>query len=378
MDAGAQERVVDPGFLTISNVAKRFPDGNGGFIPAVRSFSLSIAKGEFVTILGPSGCGKTTTLRIVGGLETPDSGDVLLDGKRINQLPAQERNMPLVFQSYVLFPHLDVYENIAYGLRLRGLSGDVIENDVEMSLQLVNLFGLEKRFPNTLSGGQQQRVALARALVLKPTVLLFDEPLSNLDTKLRGQMRGEIKRIQSMLGITTLYVTHDQSEALGISDRVVVMHHGQVEQVGTPEEVYGSPRSLFVADFVGNANFIEARIAEVTDTVVMVQVQGKYIEVPRYCRNPEFREGDEVYLVTKPEAVHLSIEGSNDGSGFTGRLVNRFFMGASVEYEVEFENGFLTAVQMSRDGTTVSVGTTVNIEFEVEHFRLFRKSDQPL
>lgn len=362
--AGTEDR-----FLMLRNISKSFQIPNGRSVPAVRDVSLSITRGEFVTILGPSGCGKTTTLRIVGGLETPDSGDVLLDGRTVNTMPAHDRNMPLVFQSYALFPHMDVFDNIAYGLRLRGLPAEVIQNDVEMSLQLVNLVGLEHRDPRTLSGGQQQRVALARALVLKPTVILFDEPLSNLDTRMRNQMRTEIRRIQRMLGITALYVTHDQAEALSISDRVVVMNNGLVEQVGTPEQVYGNPGSLFVADFVGSANFIEALIEEITETTLVVELHGSYLELDRSCAVDGIREDDEVYLAIKPEAVHLA----RGPASFKGIISGRFYFGRSVEYEAEFENVFLTSVDTSRERFDLKPGETVGITFDAEHFRVFRK-----
>jgi iron(III) transport system ATP-binding protein len=362
---------VKPEYLTLEHIAKCFDDGNGGSVPAVRAVSLSIVKGEFVTILGPSGCGKTTTLRIVAGFETPDSGNVLLEGVNLNGVPAQERNMPLVFQSYALFPHLNVFDNIAYGLQLRDIPKEVIRNDVEMSLQLVNMAGLEKRFPRTLSGGQQQRVALARALVLKPSIILFDEPLSDLDAKLRNQMRSEIKRIQQMLGITALYVTHDQAEALSISDRVVVMNRGLIEQVGTPEEIYANPNSLFVADFVGNANFVEAVVEEITDAVIVANFQGRSVEIPRENCVDEVHEDEEVYLAIKPEAVHLT----RGNSTFTGKLAGRFFLGRTVEYNIEFENTFLTAILSNEEPIPAewSIGSTVHLGFNKNHFRVFRK-----
>ncbi len=358
-------------YLRLEAIAKSFDDGNGGRVPAVCSISLSIAKGEFVTILGPSGCGKTTTLRIVAGFETPDSGEVVVDGIRVNHLPAQQRNMPLVFQSYALFPHMNVFDNIAYGLEFRDIPKEVIRNDVEMSLQLLNMVGLEKRFPSTLSGGQQQRVSLARALVLKPSIILFDEPLSNLDAKLRNQMRAEIKRIQQMLGITALYVTHDQAEALSISDRVVVMNRGLIEQVGTPEEIYANPNSLFVADFVGNANFIEAVVEELSDSTVVTNIQGRSVEIPRENLAEPVAEDEEVYVAIKPEAVHLT----RDAASFTGKLAGRFYLGRTVEYNIEFENTFLTSIDSSGelDSNGLSIGQTVGITFNKAHFRIFRK-----
>jgi iron(III) transport system ATP-binding protein len=249
-------------YLDLNNVVKVFQDGQGGRVRAVDDVSLSIKKGEFVTLLGPSGCGKTTTLRMVAGFEVQNSGDIILNGKNIDNVAAYDRNMPMVFQSYALFPHMSIFENIAYGLKVRKMSRETIRNDVAMACQMVNLSGLEKRYPGELSGGQQQRVALARALVLKPEIMLFDEPLSNLDAKLRIQTRTEIMRVQQMLGITALYVTHDQSEALSMSDRIVVMNQGKVEQFGTPEEIYASPATPFVADFIGNANFVNVLVKE--------------------------------------------------------------------------------------------------------------------
>ncbi len=219
-------------YLQLKNLTKQFNDGRGTVVTAVDDISLTIHKGEFVTLLGPSGCGKTTTLRMVAGFEVQNTGDIILDGKFINNVAAFNRNMPMVFQSYALFPHLTIFENIAYGLKIKKLSRDVIRNDVAMACQMVNLVGLEDRYPGELSGGQQQRVALARAIVLKPEIILFDEPLSNLDAKLRIQTRNEIKRVQQLLGITALYVTHDQSEALSMSDRIVIMNRGKLCRSG--------------------------------------------------------------------------------------------------------------------------------------------------
>src|SRR5512145_1719142 len=229
-------------YLTLENITKVFPTrGNVGEVVAVHDVNLEIPKGELVTLLGPSGCGKTTTLRMIAGFEFPTSGRIVLDGKEINPLPPHQRDMSMVFQSYALFPHLTVFENIAYGLNVQKLSKKTITERVGRVLDLVHLKGYGDRAPGQLSGGQQQRVALARALVMEPKVLLMDEPLSNLDAKLRESMRTEIRRIQRSLGITSVYVTHDQIEAMTLSDRVVVMNKGLIEQVGTPVEVYRYP-----------------------------------------------------------------------------------------------------------------------------------------
>ena len=218
---------------------------------------LEVKDGEFLTLLGPSGCGKTTTLRMIAGFERPDGGEILFDGRRVNDLPPYERNIGIVFQDYALFPHMTVFKNVAFGLEMKKLPKSEIERKVKWALEITGLVGLEKRYPEQLSGGQQQRVALARALVVEPEVLLLDEPLSNLDAKIRERLRGEIKRIQRELGITTVYVTHDQEEAMAVSDRIAVMNFGRVEQVGKPLELYYRPRTEFVARFLGISNILE-------------------------------------------------------------------------------------------------------------------------
>ena len=246
------------GRLELRDVVKVFSN-RGKDVYAVHGVSLDIAPGEFVTLLGPSGCGKTTTLRMIAGFEDTTSGQVVLDGQNMVSLPPNKRPMSMVFQSYALFPHLSVRENIAYGLKLRHTKPEEIREQVEIALTSMNLNSLADRAPNELSGGQQQRVALARAMVMRPKVLLFDEPLSNLDAKLRVRMRLEIRRLQQRMGITSIYVTHDQAEAMTMSDRIVVMNAGTIEQVATPEEIYRRPASVFVADFIGRANFLAQR-----------------------------------------------------------------------------------------------------------------------
>src|SRR5512143_3151308 len=238
-------------YLTLENITKIFPArGNVGEVTAVKGVNLDIDKGDLVTLLGPSGCGKTTTLRMIAGFEFPTEGTITLDGQEINSLPSHKRDMSMVFQSYAIFPHLNVFENIAYGLNVQRLDRRAILKRVNRVLDLVHLEGYGDRAPGQLSGGQQQRVALARALVMEPKVLLMDEPLSNLDAKLREEMRTEIRRIQKSLNITSVYVTHDQIEAMTLSDRIVVMNAGIIEQIGTPVQVYRFPNSRFVADFI--------------------------------------------------------------------------------------------------------------------------------
>ena len=293
-------------YLELKNLTKVFNLGKQNEITALDDLSLTVKEGEFVTLLGPSGCGKTTALRITAGFELPTAGDVFIDGVNVANLTPDKRDTAMVFQNYALFPHLTVYENIAYGLKVMKMPKDVIRNDVAMAAQVVNLVGMEKRFPGSLSGGQQQRVALARALVMKPKMLLFDEPLSNLDLKLRLQTRTEIKRVQQMLGMTVLYVTHDQSEALSMSDRVFIMNHGRIIQSGTPEEIYNNPASAFIADFIGNANFISAEVEETEGRRITVRFGSRIIIVEQNDDSEIFSEGEEVYIAVKPEAIQIS------------------------------------------------------------------------
>src|SRR5205807_9023367 len=259
----------------VDGVSKRYAHRVKGEIYAARDVRLDVRPGEFLTLLGPSGCGKTTTLRMIAGYEKPDAGRIRFGGQDVTDLPANQRNIGFVFQNYALFPHLSVFENVAYGLRVRGQSDDVIANSVGDVLTLVGLAGYEQQFSGQLSGGEQQRVALARAIVIKPRVLLFDEPLSNLDAKLRTQMRGEIRDLQRRLGITAVYVTHDQEEAMAISDRIAVMNKGVIEQIGTAEELYRRPASVFVARFIGRSNLIEAVVTAVAMGHVELSVAGQ-------------------------------------------------------------------------------------------------------
>lgn len=254
--------------VRLTDVEKRY-----GSFQAVRDMTLDIPDGSFVTLLGPSGCGKTTTLRMIAGLESITAGEIAIKGRRVNEVPIHKRNLGVVFQNYALFPHMSIADNVAFGLKYRKLNRIDAREKVRRALQMVHLPHVEDRYPGQLSGGQQQRIALARAIVIEPDVLLLDEPLSALDANLREEMRVELKRIQRELGIATVFVTHDQGEALAMSDRVVVMSDGQMEQIGTPEDVYNRPSSRFVASFLGNSNFLGATVDDVTDGMVTLAVK---------------------------------------------------------------------------------------------------------
>ncbi|MEO7056962.1 MAG: ABC transporter ATP-binding protein, partial [Caldimonas sp.] len=249
--------------VTCERLSKRFTHAVKGQVYAARNVSIDVAPGEFLTLLGPSGCGKTTTLRMIAGFEAPDSGRIVFGGQDVTLLPVNQRGIGFVFQNYALFPHLTVFENVAYGLRVRGHSTATIDGDVTEVLGLVGLTGYESQFPAQMSGGEQQRVALARAIVIRPRVLLFDEPLSNLDARLRVQMRDEIRALQQRLAVTAIYVTHDQEEAMAVSDRIAVMQGGSIVQTGTAEDLYHRPATRFVAQFIGRANLIDARVERV-------------------------------------------------------------------------------------------------------------------
>src|SRR5882724_4744854 len=267
--------------LEIRNLVKRYTAQS-----VVGPLSFSVGAGEFISLLGPSGCGKTTTLRCIAGFETPTEGGIYLGGERIDQQPPNRRNIGLVFQSYALFPHLTIFENVAFGLRLRKLSAPEVKRRAGDALNLVGLSDLAERYPRQLSGGQQQRIAIARLVVLEPRILLFDEPLSNLDFKLRVVMRAELRELQRRLGKTTIYVTHDQSEALALSDRIVVMSNGRVEQIGSPRDIYERPANPFVADFIGNSNLLDAGVIEVgADATVVRTDLGLTLRVAAASRN---------------------------------------------------------------------------------------------
>jgi iron(III) transport system ATP-binding protein len=330
------------GRLNLKNLVKDF--GNGADkVTAVDNLSLTIEPGEFVTLLGPSGCGKTTTLRMIAGFETPTSGSIELDGQNLSSLTPDRRPMGMVFQSYALFPHMSVHENVSYGLKVQKKSKTEISQRVTEVLTSMSLEHLANRAPNQLSGGQQQRVALARAMVVRPKVLLFDEPLSNLDAKLRAQMRTEIRSIQQRLGITSVFVTHDQDEAMSLSDRIVVMRNAIVEQVGTPEQIYRRPSSVFVADFIGRSNFlkVESAVAAGSSETARIRVFGKDMEVESQANALTSATPT---LLLRPESLAVKLSTKSEIGDGIGKILNVIFYGAHVEYLIDSAEGELTAV----------------------------------
>ena len=339
--------------LRIKGLKKSFHLPDGRVAPAVRDFNLEVRAGEFLSLLGPSGCGKTTVLRMLAGLETPDSGEILLDGRDITGLASHQRSTGLVFQNYALFPHMTVFENVAYSFRVRGTPDAKVRTEVALALKAVGMDALASRMPGQLSGGQQQRVALARAFVMHPDLLLFDEPLSNLDAKLRIQVRGELRKLQRRLGTTSLYVTHDQVEAMSLSDRIVVMRDGQVEQIGTPEEIYNRPANLFVADFVGRVNAFPGR-------VVSSVAGNARVETLNYCFDiPQDRcPADDVMVLVRPEAVRI---GDIVGDGLQGIVEEVEYCGAQNEYQIRVGDATISLVENA--GRKARAGDRVGLHF---------------
>ena len=322
--------------------------------------NLYINDSEFLTLLGPSGCGKTTTLRIIGGFTTPTSGDVTFDGERINDVPPHKRQINTVFQKYALFPHLDVFENIAFGLRIAKVPEDEIRQRVGEMLEVVSLKGFDRRRIDQLSGGQQQRVAIARALVNRPKVLLLDEPLGALDLRLRKDMQNELKRIQQQMGITFIYVTHDQEEALTMSDTVVVMDKGRIQQIGTPEDIYNEPKNAFVADFIGESNILNGTM--VRDNVV--KMYGK--EFP--CVDGGFEENEPVDVVIRPEDIDIV---PVEQGQLVGTVTNVTFKGMQYDIIVDFR-GFKWLIQTTDHSP---VGARIGVKIDQDGFHIMKKSE---
>ena len=326
---------------------------------AVNDVSLEIEPGSFVTLLGPSGCGKTTTLRMIAGFESPDTGSISLGGEKIDELTPNKRDTAMVFQSYALLPHYNIFDNVAYGLKIRKVPAAEIKKKVSDILELVGLTGMEERMTNQLSGGQQQRVALARALVVEPGVLLFDEPLSNLDAKLRVSMRTEIRRIQQKAGITAVYVTHDQSEAMSISDQIIIMQGGVVAQIGTPEQICYHPVSEFVADFIGEANFLRGRMLSHEGDTGIVEIQGVKIRVPEASH---VEDGKDTVLVLRPETAILADKGH-----FPCKVILSCFMGAYQNYHVMVGDTKVAIMDYNPKGKKIyQVGDDAYLDFNAD------------
>jgi spermidine/putrescine transport system ATP-binding protein len=332
--------------LELRNVFKIY---RGSQEPALRGINLSIRRGEFFSILGPSGCGKTTTLRLVAGFEEPTAGDLLIRGQSMRGVPPYRRSINTVFQSYALFNHLSVWENVAFGLRIKKRNNAEIRSRVNEALRLVQMESLAMRSPHQLSGGQQQRVALARALVNQPSILLLDEPLAALDLKLRKDMQVELSSLQKRLGITFILVTHDQEEALSLSDRVAVMNQGRVEQIGTPREVYEQPRSAFVADFIGDTNLVSGRIQTKTASHLEILTHyGLKIIVSSSAVSPTPDRLDSVVVSVRPEKIQVSLdEPSTCTNCFAGQLKQVLYRGTHVHYIVELSTGDRVMVMQS-------------------------------
>ncbi len=335
------------GAVEFRNVSKKF-----GQFTAIPDLSLSIEPGELVTLLGPSGCGKTTTLRMLAGLESPTAGQILIGGQDVTRLPADRRDVSMVFQSYALFPHMTVAQNVAYGLESGGMKAPEARERAADALALVGLDGLGARLPAELSGGQQQRVAVARALVLEPQVLLLDEPLSNLDARMRRRVRTEIRELQQRLGFTAVYVTHDQEEALAVSDRIVVMKEGLVAQMGSPRELYEAPASEFIADFIGEANVVEGRVLSVAGDEAQVDVGGAVIALPARGLG----EGP-ARLAMRSNAARVR----SGGEGVPGTVASSAYLGDHVEYEIDGALGRIFVVDDESD-VPLPVGAPVVLD----------------
>ena len=341
--------------IELRSISKSF-DGE----QVLRSIDLDIHRKEFITLLGPSGCGKTTTLRMIAGFVTPDEGDVIFDGKRINDLPPHRRNVNTVFQRYALFPHLNVYENIAFGLRLSKTPDEEIKTRVTEMLTLVNLRGFEKRDVSSLSGGQQQRVAIARALINRPEVLLLDEPLGALDLKLRKDMQVELRRMQQQTGITFIYVTHDQEEALSMSDTVVVMANGEIQQIGTPEKIYNEPENAFVADFIGESNILNGTM--IKDYTVSFAGQ------TFTCEDAGFAPNEPVDVVVRPEDIDIV---PVDKAMLTGEVTAVTFKGDYYEIIADIDN-FKWMIETT---DAFRVGDTIGISIDPYEIQVMKKSE---
>jgi iron(III) transport system ATP-binding protein len=347
--------------VAVRNLTKRF-----GPLEVVNRVDLAIQEGELFTLLGPSGCGKTTLLRLIAGFYVPDEGEVYFDERRVNDVPPHERGIGMVFQNYALWPHMTVFENAAYGLKLQNIGRSEIAAQVMSVLEKVKLTGLGDRYPGQLSGGQQQRVALARALVLNPKILLLDEPLSNLDAKIRIQVRAEIRKLQKELGITTVYVTHDQEEALTLSDRIAVFNQGKVLQVGPPKELYERPANRFVADFIGINNLIEGTVQSIDAQHRQLTVKSAFGEISALL-DDRLQVGDRCILCIRPENAAFGGEAAAGRNLVNGRIAFAAYLGNAVRYDVELAQGVIFKVDI-RDPwhhEQLPMGSAVSLSFPI-------------
>jgi putative spermidine/putrescine transport system ATP-binding protein/spermidine/putrescine transport system ATP-binding protein len=363
------EKSISPA-VQLKGVYKRF-----GKVEAVQKMDLDFEEGSLVTLLGPSGCGKTTILRMIAGLEAPTEGDIYIKGKRVNDIPIHKRNLGMIFQNYALFPHKTIFDNVAFGLKYREVAKSEMQTKVKKALEMVRLPGVEGRMPSQLSGGQQQRIAMARAIVIEPDVLLMDEPLSALDENLREEMRREIDNLQQMLGVTTIFVTHDQREALSMSDKIVVMNDGLLQQEGSPEEVYNYPRNHFVSDFLGHSNFFGGVVSGADGQAVGVRLpDGNELNV----QHPgDWADEEPVELVIRAQKFELSYPDEAppepDMNTFDGTIKDRSYMGGEVSYFVELESGTTVHVIGIAKLTPFRKGEKIRLHVAPRHCGLLKK-----
>jgi len=347
-------------YLVLEKLVKIFESGKNA-LAAVDKVSVKVKEGELVTLLGPSGCGKTTTLRMIAGFEIPTSGKIFIEDKEISMIPPNQRPTTMVFQNYALFPHMTVFENIAYGLKIRKEKLQNIKEKTDKIINLVGLEGLSKRSPAHLSGGQQQRVSLARSLIMEPKVLLLDEPLSNLDAKLRISTRLEIRKLQQRIGITSVYVTHDQEEAMTLSDRVVIMNAGKIQQIGTPQEIYAYPNNYFVADFIGKANFLSGKVLRILSSK-KVEIEVKRCKFTITSYNKTFKEGEKILLLVRPEVVDLL---PKKAQSITGNIQQIIYLGSHLVYEIKVDEHILTVnISNPLSQKIFSTGEEVSLSFK--------------
>jgi iron(III) transport system ATP-binding protein len=350
--------------IQLKDMVKRF-----GTLEAVSHVSLDIQDGELFTLLGPSGCGKTTILRLIGGFHKPDCGEIYFGDREVSAIPPYERNIGMVFQNYALWPHMTIFDNVAYGLKIKKTAHAEMGKKVNRALSLVNLTGLEKRYPGQLSGGQQQRVALARALVLNPDVLLLDEPLSNLDAKIRQQVRAEIRKLQKDLAITAIYVTHDQEEALTLSDRIAVIDHGKLQQLGSPRDLYQRPENPFVADFIGINNLIAGEVKEIQEAKGWMAVQTRFGLI-KCVFEGRFKTGEACKVTVRPEVASIcnSDETSDDTNLIAGKVSFASYIGNTIRYDIELdpETIFKVDVQNPWNQQPFPIAEKVHVRFPIQ------------